>query len=77
MKYGEYQVEVLVERNLVALVIGKGGNNIRDLENKYAVKIIIDKDEGNSNNDQYKKIIIIGNDRFSAESAKDEVSLQR
>jgi predicted PilT family ATPase len=66
----------MVERNLVALVIGKGGSNIRDIEDKYNVKIIIEKEEGN-NNDHQKKVIIIGKDKRSVEMATEDVNLQR
>ena len=50
MRNDEYSVEVLVERNLVALIIGKGGNNIKEVQNRYGVNIIVDKDEANNAN---------------------------
>lgn len=72
-KYGQFKAEIEVDNNLVRLVIGKGGSNIKELEKRYGVRIIVDKDEKERSNK--KKITVIGPNQDTVEEARDEVNL--
>ncbi len=45
-KFGSFEHECQVSSNLIGLVIGRSGQNLRDIQERHDCQVIIDKTEG-------------------------------
>jgi len=66
----KHSIEVRIEPNFVSRVIGKGGEAIRNVEEKYEVNVRVMDKEGS---DDYRKVKIFGNSVEALEKARGEV----
>lgn len=68
-KYGEFQEKLEVSSEIIGLVIGRGGQNIKDLQAKYNVHIYIDQN-GQNDESSTRHITILGKVLADVEAAR-------
>lgn len=75
LKQATYSEEILVDTDLVGLIIGKAGQAVKDVQNRYNVKIQVGSE--NVDDGDKRRIIIQAQRSNDLQEAVDEVYLQR
>ena len=65
--------EIYIDQSIVGLIIGRGGSNLKNLQDQFKVFIDIDKSQTESSK---RKIVISGKTEKSVQDAAEELDIQ-